>query len=50
MSGTIRFPDREAVTRFLQASITLKGAEERLPEFDPPYVVRRHPTIFVATK
>jgi len=50
VGGTIRFPDREAVTRFLQASITLKGAEERLPEFDPPYVVRRHPTIFVATK
>jgi SAM-dependent methyltransferase len=50
-AGTIRFPDREAVVSYIRSSITLMdGAEARLPEFDPPFVVRRHPTIFVATK
>jgi SAM-dependent methyltransferase len=48
--GTIRFPTRDAVVSYLRASITLKGAEARLPDFEPPFVVRRHPTIFVATK
>lgn len=49
--GTIRFPDREAVVSYIRSSITLMGdAEERLPDFEPPFVVRRHPTIFVARK
>jgi SAM-dependent methyltransferase len=49
--GTIRFPDREAVVSYIRSSITLMGdAETRLPEFEPPLVVRRHPTIFVAGK
>ncbi|HEX4747674.1 MAG TPA: class I SAM-dependent methyltransferase [Gaiellaceae bacterium] len=50
VGGTIHFPDRDAVVSYLRASITLKGAEARLPDFDPPFVVRRHPTIFVAHK
>ena len=49
-AGTIRFPDREAVLAYLRASISLKGAEARLPPFEPPLVVRRHPTIFVAER
>ena len=48
--GSIRFPHREAVVDYLRSSITLKGAAERLPEFEPPFVVRRHPTIFVAQR
>jgi hypothetical protein len=48
--GTIRFPDRDAVVSYLRSSITLEGTEARLPEFDPPFIVRRHPTIFVAHK
>jgi len=48
--GTIEFPSREAVIAYLRASISLKGAEAMLPQFDPPFVVRRHPTIFVAEK
>ena len=48
--GSIRFPHRDAVVDYLRSSITLKGAEERLPDLDPPFVVRRHPTIFVAQK
>jgi len=49
--GTIRFPDRKAVVSYIRSSITLMGdAEERLPAFEPPFVVRRHPTIFVARK
>jgi len=47
-SGTIDFPSREAVLAYLQASISHAGAEARLPQFEPPFVVRRHPTIFVA--
>lgn len=49
-SGTIDFPTREAVLSYLRASISLKNAEARLPQFEPPFVVRRHPTIFVAEK
>ena len=49
-AGTIRFPDRDAVLSYLRASITLKGVEARLPDFEPPFVVRRHPTILVAEK
>ena len=48
--GTIRFPDRAAVVSYIRSSITLKGAETRLPDFEPPFIVRRHPTIFVAAK
>ncbi len=48
--GAIRFPDRDAVVQYLDSSISLKGADARLPEFEPPFVVRRHPTIFAATK
>lgn len=49
--GTIRFPDRDAVVSYIRSSITLMGdAEAQLPEFEPPFVVRRHPTIFVARK
>ncbi len=49
--GTIRFPSRDAVVSYIRSSITLTGdAEARLPQFEPPFVVRRHPTIFVAGK
>jgi SAM-dependent methyltransferase len=49
--GAIEFPDRDAVVSYVRSSISLMGdAEARLPEFDPPLVVRRHPTIFVARK
>lgn len=48
--GSIRFPDRESVVGYLESSISLKGVESRLPDFEPPFVVRRHPTIFIARK
>jgi SAM-dependent methyltransferase len=48
--GSIRFPDRASVVAYLESSISLDGAEARLPDFEPPFVVLRHPTIFVATK
>jgi SAM-dependent methyltransferase len=48
--GTIRFPDRDAVVDYLRASISLKDAEAQLPELEGSFVVRRHPTIFVAEK
>lgn len=48
--GSIRFPDRQSVVTYLESSISLKGVVARLPAFEPPFVVRRHPTIFVAQK
>jgi SAM-dependent methyltransferase len=49
--GAIEFHDRDAVVSYIRSSISLMGdAEARLPEFEPPFVVRRHPTIFVARK
>jgi hypothetical protein len=50
-AGTIRFPSREAVVSYIRSSISLIGdVEARLPDYEPPFVVRRHPTIFVARK
>jgi hypothetical protein len=48
--GTIRFPDRDAVLNYLRSSPPLAPAEARLSELEAPFVVRRHPTIFVASK
>ena len=48
--GTIRFPDRRSVVAYVRAAPPLGEVEDLLPDFDPPFVVRRHPTIFVAQK
>lgn len=48
--GTIRFPDRETVLDYVEASRTLGGGLAELPPFECPFVVRRHPVIFVAQK
>lgn len=48
-SGTVRFPDREAVVAYVKASISLFGSDE-VPEFEGPLTVRRRPVVFVAEK
>lgn len=48
-AGLIRFPDREAVVAYVEASIALFGTSE-VPEFEGPLEVRRRPVIFVAEK
>lgn len=48
--GTIRFPDREAVQAYVEASITLMGESAGVPPLEGPFVVRRSPVVFVAEK
>lgn len=50
LAGSVRFPDLQAVAAYLQSVRPLRGAEARLGDVEWPFVVRRHPTIFVATK
>lgn len=49
-SGTVRFPDRDAVVSYVQASRTLFETGREVPPLDGPFVVRRRPVVFVATK
>lgn len=48
--GTINFPDREAVRRYVAASIRRRHLVERLPAFDGPFSARSSQTVFVAEK
>lgn len=48
--GEIRFPDRESVIAYIQATRGLWSVEGDVPAFDVPFVVSRRPVIFVATK
>ena len=48
--GTIRFPDRDAVVAYVEASQTLYAARREVPRLDGPFAVRSHPVIFVAEK
>jgi SAM-dependent methyltransferase len=49
-AGTIRFPDRAAVLAYVRASPTL-GCGATIPDAIPePFVVTRHPVVFVADK
>ena len=48
-AGVVRFPDREAVQRYVDAAITLFGQVD-LPPIDGPFPVRYHAVVFVAEK
>ncbi len=48
--GVVRFPDRDAVMSYIEASGTLAARAPEVPEFDGPFVVRTRPTVFVADK
>jgi SAM-dependent methyltransferase len=46
--GTVTFPDREAVHRYVSHSLIAAHLAEDLPYFDGPLVVSRHVAVFVA--
>jgi SAM-dependent methyltransferase len=48
--GTIRFPDREALVAYVEASRTLAQAGPEVPDVEFPFVVSRRPVIFVAER
>jgi SAM-dependent methyltransferase len=50
--GTVVFPDRAAVERYLRSLVLIRGTEplERLPQFDGPFRTRSRHTVFVAAK
>ncbi|TML62562.1 MAG: class I SAM-dependent methyltransferase [Actinobacteria bacterium] len=47
-AGTIRFPNRDAVVAYVEASRTLLDSRAEVPELDGEFVVTRHPIVFVA--
>lgn len=49
-AGTIRFPSRNEVVEYVEASRTLFGAPGDVPPFEGELVVTRHPVVFVAHK
>jgi SAM-dependent methyltransferase len=50
--GTVVFPDRAAVERYLRSLVLIRGTEplERLPRFDGPFRSRSRHAVFVAEK
>jgi ubiquinone/menaquinone biosynthesis C-methylase UbiE len=48
--GTLTFPDREAVLRYVENSISRAHLIDRLPEFDGPFVCTRLTVVFAAEK
>ena len=46
--GTVTFPNREAVHRYVRASVTKADRADNLPFFDGPLVASRHVVVFVA--
>jgi SAM-dependent methyltransferase len=47
-AGTIRFPSRDEVVEYVEASRTLFGAPQDVPPFEGELVVTKHPVVFVA--
>ena len=47
-AGTIRFPNRDEVVAYVEASRTLLDSRTEVPEFEGELVVTRHPVVFVA--
>lgn len=50
--GTVVFPDRDSVERYLRSLVVIRGSEplERLPQFDGPFRARSSHAVFVAEK
>jgi SAM-dependent methyltransferase len=46
--GTIRFPNRDEVVAYVEASRTLFDTRTEVPQLDGELVVTRHPVVFVA--
>jgi SAM-dependent methyltransferase len=49
-AGAIRFPGRDEVVGYVEASRTLFGRSPEVPAFEGELVVRTHPVVFVAHK
>lgn len=49
-SGTVVFPDRESMRRFVAATITRAHLADRVPEFEGPFRARSAHVVFVAEK
>ena len=49
-SGTVTIRDAAAISAYLNSSVQLRPYAEHVPELAAPLVVRRRPTVFVATK
>ena len=47
-AGTVRFPNRDEVVAFVEASRTLFATRTEVPQLDGELVVTRHPVVFVA--
>jgi len=47
-AGTIRFPNRDAVVAYVEASRTLLDSRAEVPELDGEFAVTCHPVVFVA--
>ena len=47
-AGTIRFPNRDEVVAYVEASRTLLDSRAEVPELDGVFVVTCHPVVFVA--
>jgi SAM-dependent methyltransferase len=48
--GIVRFPGREEVAAYVEASMTLATAPRPVPELDGPFVVSIHPVLYVAER
>jgi SAM-dependent methyltransferase len=49
-SGTVTFPDRDAIVAYVDASSSFFEGAGDVPDLDAPFVVRRAPVVFVATR
>jgi SAM-dependent methyltransferase len=47
-AGTIRFPNRDEVVAYVEASRTLLTSRAEVPKLDGEFVVTCHPVVFVA--
>jgi hypothetical protein len=50
--GTVTIHDAEQIRSYLRSSerLRIRAGADRVPELDEPFVVRRCPVVFVATK
>lgn len=48
--GTVTFPDRETVRRYVAATIRRSHLADRVPELDTPLIATRHQAVFTARR
>jgi SAM-dependent methyltransferase len=50
VSGTVTFPDREAIRRYVAATIKASHLKDNVPAVSAPFSATRRNTVFIATK